>query len=109
MASGTITDGQISASSEWDAARTAILARLHLPSSEGKLGWLAAENDTNPWLEIDLGSYYTKVTHVATQGRNGNFSQWVKTYKLQFSNNAVNFHYYREQRQTTDKVQYTNP
>jgi hypothetical protein len=44
------------------------------------------------------------VTRVATQGRNGGYTQWVKRYKLQYSNDGVKFQYYREQRQTADKV-----
>ena len=48
---------------------------------------------------------------MATQGRNynrrwppGSHSQWVKEYKLQYSDDGVNFQYYREQGQPTDEV-----
>jgi len=45
-----------------------------------------------------------KVTRVATQGRYSVYNQWVTKYKLQYSDDGVNFQYYKEQGQTTDKV-----
>jgi len=36
------------------------------------------------------------VTRVATQGRNAAYSQWVTKYKLQYSDDGVNFQYYQE-------------
>jgi len=45
----------------------------------------------------------SKVRRVATKGYNGK-NQYVKKYKLQFSDDGVNFQYYKEQGQTTDKV-----
>ena len=49
------------------------------------------------------------VTSVATQGRNreplwGPHNQWVKSYKLQYSNNGVDFEYYKDARQNSAKV-----
>ena len=104
MESGDISDAQISASSEWDANHAAIQGRLGFQAVSGKAGsWSARANDGNQWLQIDLGNQHTKVTGVTTQGRNG-YSQWVTKYKLQYSDDGVNFRYYREQGQTTDKV-----
>ncbi len=105
MESGQITDGQISASSSYDSIGIAIMGRLHNEAGNGNAGaWTAATLDANQWLQIDIGSYYTKVTRVATQGRNGAHAQWVTEYKLQYSLDGVNFQYYREQGHTTDKV-----
>ena len=107
MESGAISDGQISASSQHSNPHAAILARLHLPESESKKGWAAATNDANQWLQIDLERYYIRITRVATQGRNSSYAnQWVTEYKLQYSNDGVNIKYYREQGQTTEKVEY---
>ncbi len=104
MESGAISDGQISASSQWDTNHAAIQGRLHFQKTGNKMGaWVARKKDDSQWLEIDLRSQH-RVTRVATQGRNGGFAQWVTKYKLQFSNDGVTFQYYREHGQTTDKV-----
>ena len=96
MESGAIADRQISASSEYGAASQ---GRLHFQT--GGRAWMAAQNDVNQWLQIDLGNQYTKATRVATQGRKYS-SYRVTEYKLQYSNDGVNFQYYKEQ--NTDKV-----
>lgn len=104
MESGKITDSQISASSRYNDNGSARMGRLYNQERSG--AWTAATNDTNQWLQIDLGSYYARVTRIATQGRYGVSIQWVTEYKLQHSEDGVNFQYYREQGQTTDKVIY---
>ena len=104
MENGAISDGQISASSQWDVNHAAIQGRLHFEAGGGKQGaWVARKTDGNPWLQVDLGNTYTRVSRVATQGRNA-ASQWVTAYKLQHSNDGVNFQYYREQGKTQNKV-----
>ena len=107
MEKGAIPDGQISASSEWKANHAASQGRLHFQTVSNPLksgSWSARTTDANQWLQIDLGAERVKVTGVATQGRNGHCCQWVKKYKLQYSDNGVSFLYHREQGQTTDKV-----
>ena len=107
MESGAISDDQITASSQWNAiTHGAILARLHLQiNAEKRGGWSVAHSNAHQWLQVNLGNQYTRVTGVATQGRNV-YSQWVTKYKLQYSNDGVNFQFYREPGQTTDKVKY---
>ncbi len=105
MISGEISDEQISASSQYDDSNSAATkGRLRLKfGAESEGGWVVANGETNvdQWLQIDLLGQNTKVTGVATQGRD-NYNHWVKTYKLQYSNNGVNFQYFREQ--NADKV-----
>ena len=104
MQSGAIANRQIRASSEWDANHAAIQGRLGFRAAPGKAGsWSARVNDGNQWLQIDLGNRYTRVAGVTTQGRNG-YSQWVTKYRLQYSDNGVNFKYYRDPRQVAAKV-----
>ena len=104
MQNGAIQDSQIKASSEWDGNHAAIQGRLHFKAIPGKAGsWSARSNDMNQWLQIDLGNQHTKVTRIATQGRNA-YNQWVTKYKLLFSDNGVNFHYYKEQGDQAIKV-----
>ena len=104
MENGAIVGRQISASSQLDANHAAIQGRLNFKATADKAGsWSAARNDSSQWLQVDLGSQYTKVTRVATQGRN-NAAQWVTKYKLQYSNDGVKFQYFREPGKTAIMV-----
>ena len=104
MESGAISDGQVTASSQWDGNHAAIQGRLHFEARGSKRGgWSARRNDANQWLQVDLGSTTTRVTGVATQGRNA-YSQWVTKYMLQYSKDGVHFQYYREPGKTAKKV-----
>lgn len=105
MESGTISDRQISSSSEAGANYAAIQGRLHFQETVDIAGgWAAATNDANQWLQVDLGRQLVKVTRVATQGRNGPYTQLVTKYKLQYSNDGIIFQNYTEQEQNIDKV-----
>ena len=98
-----IKDAQITASSEWDSNHAAIQARLNFKARGAKLGaWSARSNDANQWIQVTIGSY-TKLTGIATQGRNGH-SQWVTNYQLQYSDDGVNFQYYKEAGKRSPKV-----
>ena len=108
MEDGEIFDAQISASSQWDTNHAAKQGRLHFQAVPGKAGsWCAGANDVNQWLQIDLGNQHTKVTRVATQGRNS-YSQWVTKYKLQYSDDGVSFQYYWENGATKVSFSYLN-
>jgi len=98
MENGEISNGQISASSLWNANNAAIQGRIREPGS-----WSARTNDVNQWLQVDLGNQQTAVTRVATQGKNG-YSHWVTKYKLQYSYDGFSFQYYREQEKSPEKV-----
>ena len=108
MKNGAISDEQISASSQWNDNHAASQGRLqHRKNGSKAGGWSARTNDLNQWLQVDLRSYNIKVTGVATQGRNGpRQTQYVTAYKLQYSNNRVDFEYYRKPGEATDKVKY---
>ena len=105
MQDGLISDGQISASSEYNDFHAAIFARLHIaPITAKKAGsWTAERNDLHQWLQVDLGSQYTRVIRVATQGRHDD-SYWVTRYKLQYGNDEQKLHYYRGSGKFSDKV-----
>ena len=109
MESGAITDGQITASSQWNDMvldHAAAQGRLHFRKTAVKAGaWVAATRDNSQWLQVDLGNNNFIVTRVATQGRNGGtLVQSVSKYNLQYSDDEVNFQYYKEQGQATNKV-----
>lgn len=99
MASGSISDRQISASSEYNTYLAAKNGRLH-----NGTGWSADTDDASQWLQIDFGVQYPTVTRVATQGSRAYPDEWVTEYKLEFSNDGGTFQYYVEQGQVTDKV-----
>ena len=106
MESRVIKDAQITASSEWDSNHAAIQARLNFKAGGGKQGaWSARSNDANQWIQVALGTY-TKLTGIATQGRNG-ANQWVTKYHLQYSDDGVNFDYYKAPGQSSPKVTKT--
>ena len=105
---GAISDQQITASSAASSAY-AYRGRLNSQNTESQSGaWSASVTDENQWLQIDLGgSYYTMVTRVATQGRNG-LPEWVTKYKLQHSYNGVELKNYKEKGKFTDEVRHVN-
>ena len=114
MESGKILDKQITASSEWNALCAAHQGRLNFQEDiEGAVlkksgSWSALIRDQNQWLQVDL-LHQEIITSVATQGRNKHplwkpHEQWVKSYKLQYSNNGVDFEYYKDARQNSAKV-----
>ena len=105
MENGAIGDGQISASSQWDNNHAAGQGRLQFKQNGGKQGaWSSRKNDQNQWLQIDMGDYH-KVTGVGTQGRDSvKYKQWVTKYQLQYSDDGVNFDYYKASGQSSPKV-----
>lgn len=105
MENNEISHRQISASSQYTVDHAAFLARLNFIDGTG--GWRAGTSDANQWLQVDLGSLYTKVTGVATQGRHSvDWLHRVTKYKLQYSDDEVNFQNYKEHGQSVDKVKY---
>ena len=103
MENRLIKDAQITASSQWDSNHAAIQARLNFQAGGGKTGaWSARSNDANQRIQVALKSNI-KLTGIATQGRNGD-SQWVTKYQLQYSDDGVSFHYYKDPGQSSPKV-----
>ena len=105
MENRQISDAQISASSMSDDNSSPSKARLHLKEDQnlpGGGGWRALKTDLHQWLQVDLGGYNT-VTRVATQGRTGS-NEWVTNYKLQYSDDGMNFQFYKEHGDKSAKV-----
>ena len=105
MESGAIKDAQITASTKWDDNHAPSRARLNWKLTGVKRGaWSSRVLDLKQWLQVDLGSY-TIVTGVATQGRNApRIREWVTKYRLQYSIDGVNFHFYAEKGDNSFKV-----
>ena len=103
METRLIKDVQITASSEYSKNHAAVQARLNFKAGGGKNGgWSALSNDANQWIQVALGNF-SDVTGIATQGRNGN-NQWVTKYQLQYSDDGVNFDFYKASGQSSPKV-----
>ena len=110
MESGAIADSQITASSEYDSRYGPKRARLYTKERatniifKGAGAWSSLTKDSNQWLQVDLGKT-TPVTHVATQGRNSQYTlQCVTSYKLQFSDDGASFLFYKRQGESSDAV-----
>ena len=99
MENGAIADGQITASSVHSPGHESFLARLYFQGKVNVAGGWAVNHtsDANPWLQVDLGDTYTKVTGIATQGRGDCCPQWVTKYKLQYGEDGVTFQYYLDE------------
>ena len=88
---GSIPDGSLSASSNWEPhdqhtdTSTPAGGRLNnMPPDADTIGaWHPRVADTNQRIQVDLGNP-TYVTGVLTQGRHAINSQWVTKYKVQF-------------------------
>ena len=103
MESGAILDSQISASSEWNSNLPAQQARLHFVKTVYG-AWSAKLKDIHQWLQVDLLNT-TRVSGVATQGRNGcSCNHWVTKYKLKYSEGGQAFKFYRGSGDNSDKV-----
>ena len=105
MESEAIPDTQLSASSQLDADHSAAQTRLHF-KADGSIagGWSALTNDLNQWFQVDLGSY-SRVTRVATQGRNA-YKEWVTKYKLQHSDDGLTFKFHKDPDERLAKVRF---
>ena len=89
-----ITDAQITASTEYNAAHGASNGRLNFKAGGGKTGaWSALTNNVHQWLQVDLRAK-TEVTGIKIQGRQ-DFNQWVKTFTISYSNDGATFQPYQ--------------
>ena len=105
MEKGQIPDGNITASSERFYTHHAFQGRLNFKVDGARVkrgAWTAGKTDGYQLLQIDLGSQFTRVTGVATQGREDR-DRWVTKYKLQYSKETNQFQYYKEKEQNMVK------
>ena len=90
MQSKRIKNAAIKASSQWDTAHAAFLARLMNRRTKKFMGaWVARHNNYNQFIQVDLGKPM-KVTGVATQGRE-EANQWVRAYYVLYSSDGLAF------------------
>ena len=101
MENRAISDAQISASSQYNSNTGPQRARLN-----GRTFWKPRTSNQDQWLQVDLGKY-TTVTRIATQGRRSGifyYRSCVTKYRLQYSGDGVNNHWYKARGQDSVKV-----
>ncbi len=74
----------MTSSSDSDQDHTSITARLGIIPGVGLqgTGWMPAEEDLNPWLQIQMEAIYT-IRGIATQGCGDQFA-WIRAYCVAF-------------------------
>jgi len=99
LASGSIKDSQVSASTVMSEWLLPSAGRLHNTMSSSSFGaWCAGDIDTDQWLQIDLLTT-TNVSAVASQGVEimGDGGHWVTQYSLNYSCDGVKWFQHRFQ------------
>ena len=97
MESQTISDAQITASSEYHPSPShgARNARLNFQAGSGRTGaWSALLPDSSPWLQVDF-TRIVALAKIATQGRS-DYDQWVTSYSLSYSVDRYHFEMYKQ-------------
>ena len=107
MESGLLPDAAITASSFYSSGREAFRGRLNnVPVDPIEIdggSWASGTNSAGQWLQVDLGEVKV-LTKVATQGR-PNYDQWVTSYKIALSKDAIQWKTFKEKE--IDKVSLT--
>ena len=94
METKTITDGQITASTEYNPAHGATNGRLNFKPGERKTGaWSALQNDVHQWLQVDLQGK-TELTGIKIQGRQ-EVDQWVTSFTISYSSDGTTYTSYQ--------------
>lgn len=108
MENGLIQNRQLAASSQDSSRASAYHARLNnkAKNEKSKGAWISAENDFNPWFQVNLNNEYTFITGVATQGRQ-NKDRWVTKYKLLYWGVGVHVQYYKDEGQSGGQFKVT--
>lgn len=87
--------GKITASSVWHFKKGSSCQAEdgHILSNKA---WCPKVNDVNQWIQFDVGPP-TKITGVVTKGRSDTRRKhWTTSYKMSYSNDSINWFYYRD-------------
>ena len=52
--------------------------------------WSSKSNDLKQWIQAEFAAPF-KITAIQTQGRHGGPNQWVKSFKLSYGNDGVDW------------------
>ena len=106
MKDGLILDSQIRASSSKFSTNVAAYGRLDWPtiSNGGHGGWIAADYDTHPWLQVDFIINAT-VSLLLVQRLPGT-DYGVTNYTISSGNDGEEFSEHKISKQSTARVRY---
>uniref|UniRef100_A0A3B3VE01 Discoidin, CUB and LCCL domain containing 2 n=1 Tax=Poecilia latipinna TaxID=48699 RepID=A0A3B3VE01_9TELE len=108
LESGGVVDSQLSVSSVWDWNTTAgehvvwgkSGARLKKPG----LPWAPSPSDRQQWLQVDFRRE-KRITAIVTTGSDRiEYPYFVKAYRVLFSKDGKEWHFYRETNSSQDKI-----
>ena len=88
-----ILDSQLSASSMWASPHFANASRLN-----GQFAWASAQNDLDQWIQVNF-LVSRAVSGVVVQGQGNEYDNWVKSYKVEFSNGGSSWEYVQDANQ----------
>ncbi|XP_015750272.1 PREDICTED: uncharacterized protein LOC107326864 [Acropora digitifera] len=95
MQNGRIRSTQLTASSSYDRNSGPDRGRLHVRRAGARWGaWIAKYNTRTQWLQVYFAGP-KRLVKFATQGRQ-DARQWVTKYSLSYSQNGINWAYYKE-------------
>ena len=107
MQSGGVRATQVSASSSWDKNHAPNNGRLNYRRVGARMGaWCSRQNNYYQWLQVDL-KQTTRVTKIATQGRQ-DARQWVTKYYLSYSQDGAIFAEFKKNSNRKVKTQFTS-
>ena len=107
MENGLISTFQLIASSTQHPSAGAKNSRLNLNTNGIEHGgWIAAENDKKPWLQVDFFTSVT-VTRIDTQGSFSSTGR-VTSFAVSFSTDGISFHVYKEDNEVKVTVYVVN-
>nr|XP_046259072.1 discoidin, CUB and LCCL domain-containing protein 2 [Scatophagus argus] len=108
LESGGVADTQLSASSVWEWSNMVGQHSVWAPSGarlkKMRLPWAPSQSDQQQWLQIDL-KREKRITGITTTGTTlREYQYYVSAYRVQHSNDGLQWHIYREANSTQDKV-----
>ena len=107
MENGLISAFQLTASSTQHPSAGAKNSWLNLNTNGNKHGgWIAAENDDRPWLQVDFLTNIT-VTRIDTQGSSSSKGR-VTSYAVSFSSDGISFQEFKEDNKVKVAVYVVN-
>jgi hypothetical protein len=101
MKDGSIQDSQITSSSYYSARLGPQNGRLD-GVSPGAWAVAYGHKNVNQWIQVDFGALRL-VSEIVTQGM-ATLDQWVKRYKVMYSNDGITWQYVKDENQVDDMV-----
>jgi len=89
----SLNKNSFTASTAYDNRHSAYYAKLNNTTTFAN--WSSSQNNKNQWITIDFKQKRIRCA-IATKGRHKNYTQYVKTYFITYSNDNMNWVIYKE-------------